>query len=171
MIVVAVTLAMVAVASIYTYSVTPQYQSTARLFVTTQSTDTASDLNQGGLFSAQRVTSYADLAKSRELASAVARDLDIDVAPADLSGKVSASVVPDTVNLEISVTDPSAARAQALTQAYAGGLVDLVRQLETPTGQKTSPIKASIVDSATLPTAPVSPQPVRNLALGVVLGL
>ncbi|GAW51810.1 MULTISPECIES: polysaccharide biosynthesis tyrosine autokinase [unclassified Nocardioides] len=169
--IVACTVVVVAAAAAVTFTTTPQYQSSARLFVTTSTTDTASDSYQGGLFSAQRVTSYADLVKSRELATTVADDLGLDISAGELAGKVSASVVPDTVNLEISVTDPSPSRAQALAQAYALGLVDLVRELETPSGEKTAPIKATIVDPATRPGTPVSPQPVRNLALGLILGL
>lgn len=165
------TIVVVGLAAIYTVTVTPQYKSTARLFVTTQSSDTGSDLNQGGQFSAQRVTSYADLVKSRELAETVVTSLNLDVPATEVSSQVSATVVPDTVNLEISVTDPSPRQAQALAQTYAESLVDLVRQLETPAGQTTAPIKATVVDSATLPTDPVSPQPIRNLALGLVLGL
>jgi capsular exopolysaccharide synthesis family protein len=171
--IVACTVVVVAAAAAFTFTATPQYQSTARLFITTQASDTASDSFQGGQFAAQRVTSYADLATSRELATTVAADLDLDIPAEELSDRVTASVVPETVNLEISVTDPSPARAQALTQAYADGLVDLVRQLETPGGRTTAqaPIKATVVDTATLPETPVSPQPVRNLALGLILGL
>ena len=171
LLIVTVTLLVVAAAAALTFTATAQYQSTARLFVTTQASDTVSDSYQGSLFSAQRVTSYADLVKSRELAQTVARELDLSVSPESLSGKVSASVVPETVNLEIAVTDPDPATAQALTQAYAQGLVDMVKKLETPDGQTRAPIKATIVDRATLPDVPVSPKPARNLALGLVLGL
>lgn len=166
-----VTLIVVGAAAAVTFTATPQYQSTARLFITTQASDTATESFQGGQFAAQRVASYADLASSRELAAAVARDLNLDVPPDDLSGRVSAEAVPETVNLDLSVTDPEPAQAQALTQAYAQGLVDLVRKLETPENKTQAPIKATIVDRATLPHSPVSPKPVRNLAFGLVLGL
>lgn len=169
--IVAITALVVAAAAALTFTATRQYQSTARLFVTTQQSDTASDSYQGSLFSAQRVTSYADLVKSRELAETVVRDLNLSESPETLSDQVTASVVPETVNLEISVTDPDPAMAQSLTQAYAQGLVDLVKKLETPEGQTRAPIKATIVDRATLPDTPVSPKPTRNLALGLVLGL
>src|SRR5437868_1695272 len=92
---------------------TKQYASTAQLFISTQQSDTASDVYQGGLFSAQRVTSYADLvAKSTDLASNVIDDLDLDESPSELITQVSAQVVPDTVNLEITITDPDPAMAQ-----------------------------------------------------------
>lgn len=170
--VLATTVVFMAGAAVATAAATPQYASTAQLFITTQQGDTAADAYQGGLFSAQRVTSYADLVeKSSDLASAVATELDLDESPAELRQQVSAAVVPDTVNLEITVTDPNAAVAQAKAQAYAVALVDLVRQLETPEGASSPPVKATIVDPADLTTAPVSPNPFRNIALGLVAGL
>lgn len=162
---------LVAVVAGFTLAATPQYQSVAQLFVTTQTSDTASDLNQGGLFSAQRVTSYADLVDGRELAKTVAYDLGLDLAPNELSAKVRASAVTDTVNLEITATDAEPLRAQAIAQAYAESLVDLVRQLETPPGKSRAPVKATIVDPADLPSDPVSPRPARNIGLGLVFGL
>ena len=60
-----VTLAAVGVAVLLTLSMTPQYKSTARLFISTQSDTT--DAYQGSLFSQQRVKSYADLLTGGEI--------------------------------------------------------------------------------------------------------
>ncbi len=148
---------------------TPQYSSSARLFVTTaQSSD--SSLLQGGQFSAQRVKSYANLIGSRELAQRVITDTGLKLTPETLAAQVSATAVVDTVNLDITVTDDDAHQAQLITQSYAEQLTDLVRELETPTGETQAPIKATIVDAASYSSAPVSPRPKRNIALGLVLG-
>ncbi|MFW6772749.1 polysaccharide biosynthesis tyrosine autokinase [Nocardioides sp. CPCC 205120] len=165
-----VALTTVAASAAYTFLVTPQYESTARLFVSTSQADT-SEAFTGAQFSAQRVTSYADLVRSRELAADVVDDLGLDAAPGDLVAAVSASVVPDTVNLEIRIVDEDPNEAQRLAQGYAEGMVDLVRELETPVGSTAAPIKATIVDPASFSSAPISPQPARNLALGLILGL
>lgn len=149
---------------------TPQYASTARLFVSTSQTGD-SQLLQGGQFSAQRVKSYADLISSRELAGRVISDLGLDLEPVELAEKVSSEVVIDTVNLRLTVTDPDAHEAQRIAQTYAEQLTDMVRELETQPGQADAPIKATIVDSASLSDAPVSPKPVRNIGIAVVLGL
>lgn len=151
---------------------TPQYEAKARLFVTIQQGSSASDVYQGGLFSVQRVASYADLAEtSADLAEVVIRSLELTGSTRELLDQVSARVVRDTVNLEVSVTDPDPLRAQLKTQAYAEALVDMIRQLETPTDGSGSPVRAAIVDPATMPTEPVSPNPVQNLSLGLVVGL
>ena len=160
----------VAVAALVTTQATPQYESRTRLFVSTAQSDTA-DAYQGGLFSAQRVTSYADLVSGRELSSRVIARLGLEIEPEDLAGKISATVVPETVIMQIAVTDPSPQRAQRLTQAVAQELTEFVAEIETAPGKRRAPIKATIVDSASLPDSPVSPQPLRNISLAALLGL
>ena len=168
--IVLVTAALTALAGLATALQSPQYASTARLFVSTSQTDEG-QLLQGGQFSAQRVKSYADLITSRELARRVIADTGIETTPAALVRQVSGEAVLDTVNLDLTVTDPDARRAQLLAQSYAEQLTDLVRELETPAGQTQAPIKATIVDAASYSTDPVAPRPRRNLVLGLALGL
>jgi receptor protein-tyrosine kinase len=163
-------LVVVAIAAIVTFRTTPEYQSSSRLFVSTTEQST-SDAYQGGLFSIQRVSSYADLVNGQELAKRVIDDLKLNMEPAELSKEISATVVPDTVILEISATDPDPRRAQTICRTVAQELSEFVSDLETPPGQTNAPIKASIVDSANLPETPISPQPLRNLGLALVLGL
>jgi capsular exopolysaccharide synthesis family protein len=162
--------AAVAIAAAVTFQTTPQYSSSARLFVSTSQSDSA-EAYQGSLFSAQRVTSYADLASGQELSRRVIDRVGLALEPDELSKKISASVVPDTVILEISVTDPGPRQARRLAQAVAQELTAFVSELETPMGETTAPIKATIVDPASLPKAPEFPQPLRNLGLAAVLGL
>ncbi len=153
-----------------TLAQTKQYSSSARLFVTTTS-DIDTSIYQGGQFSQQRVQSYADLVSSRELASQVVKELGLSLTSDELAREVSARATLNTVNLTITATDPSPHTAQSIAQQYAQDLTDLIRQLETPPGQTAAPIKATIVDSASLPTSPSSPKPVRNTGLGLILGL
>jgi capsular exopolysaccharide synthesis family protein len=157
-------------AAFLTWTTTPQYASSAQLFVSTTPSDTA-DAYQGGLFATQRVTSYADLVATRQLAETVADNLGDDADAEELRQAVSAGVVPETVSLEITATDPDQFRARDIAQAYAEALSDLVAELETPRGQGNALITASIVDNAEVSSSPISPDPVRNLGLGLVLGL
>lgn len=159
----------VAAAAFTTLRATPQYASTARLFVSTQNNVT--DPYSGGLFSEQRVASYADLITGQNLAQRVVHRLGLDEDPSALAGQITSSVAPDTVILVVTVTDPSPARAQRLAQAVAREFTNFVADLETTPGHKNPPIKATIVDSAQLPGGPISPRPVRNVALALMLGL
>lgn len=161
---------LLAVAVVITIQATPQYSSSARLFVSTVQTDTT-DAYEGSLFSAARVASYADLVTGEELSRRVIDELGIDMSPSELSGKIEATVVPETVIMDITVTDPNPEQAQLLAQTVAEELAVFVAELETPPTRSVAPIKATVVDPASVPGDPVSPQPGRNLGLAVVLGL
>ncbi len=73
--------------------------------------------------------------------------------------------------LKITVTDANARQAQRINQAVVKELKDFVTELETPPGKSTPLLKGTLVDTPRLPTSPVSPNPVRNLGLALVLGL
>ena len=162
--------ATLAAAAVLTFTSTPQYASSTRLFVSTSESDSSAAYT-GNLFATQRVASYADLVGSRQVAEQVSDDLGGNLDPDVLTDRVTATVVPETVILEITATDADPAMAQAIAQAYAEQLIVLVDELETPKGKQDASIKATIVDNAQESSAPVSPQPARNLALAAVLGL
>lgn len=164
------TMVTIALAAILTWRATPQYASSARLFVSTASADDSQAL-QGGAYSLQRVKSYADLLTGQEIARRVVDTLDLDESPSALSTQISASSKIDTVILTITVTDPSRERAKLLVDAVAEEFVGYVAELETPPGKDEATSKATVVDPGTLPGSPISPNPTRNLGLGAVLGL
>jgi capsular exopolysaccharide synthesis family protein len=168
--VVSTLLLVMAAAALITWRTTPQYQSSTQLFIST-SASSSTEAYQGNLFSSQRLASYADLATGTELATRVASATGSSLAPSELADKVTAQASPETVLLNISVTDPDPVVAQQLTQAYGEELVALVAELETPPGRAKPVLKGTIVDAASLPGGPISPNPVRNLGLALVLGL
>src|SRR6188768_3200671 len=116
-------LAVVALASIITLNMTPQYESRARLFVSTAD-QSATEAFQGGTFAIQRVSSYADLVKGQELSGRVIDELGLKITPAALSAKISATVVPETVILEVTATDANPRKAQRISQAAAVALTE-----------------------------------------------
>jgi capsular exopolysaccharide synthesis family protein len=161
----------VGAAAFLTWQATPQYASTARLFIATSQSDVSSAYT-GGLFATQRVTSYADIVpKSAHLAEDVAALLGDGSDPDALRRQISAEVVPETVNLELTAVDPDPRRARDIAQAYAQAVSDLVPTLEPASDTGEQIIVARVVDNAQVSTTPVSPRPVRNIGLGFVLGL
>ena len=80
----------VAASAIVTMRMTPLYDSTARLFVTTPQTE-GSDAYQGGLFSEQRVLSYADLITGEQIAQRVIDRLDLDANAGELSEQLTST--------------------------------------------------------------------------------
>ena len=164
------TLVAIGAGTLFTLRATPEYSSSARLFISTSQSDNAQAF-QGGAYSLQRVKSYADLLTGEEISRRVAEKLKLSQSPRSLAEQITAAAKLDTVVLSISVVDPDPDRAKLLTQTVAEEFVDYIKELETPPGKTTAPVKATIVDRATEPGGPVSPNPVRNLALATILGL
>lgn len=159
-----------AVASFFTWQSAPVYASSAQLFVSTTSSDT-SDAPAGGAFAQQRVESYVGFVKGRSLAETVASNLGGGIEPDELRGSVTAVVVPETVNLEVTARYSDAVVARNIAQAYAQALKERISDVETPEGGGDAPIRATITDPAQVEETPVSPDIPRNIGLGIILGL
>lgn len=119
----------VAAAAIGTMRMTPQYDSTARLFVSTPQTDSA-DAYTGGLFSQERVLSYADLITGEQISQQVVDRLSLDIGANDLSEQLTSSVATETVILEVTATDTDPQRAQRIAAAAADEFTTMVPELE-----------------------------------------
>lgn len=170
------------IAGALTFSATPQYQASSRLFISTTQNSTT-QAYQTDLFAQQRITSYASLVTTRKLAEKVSKELGGTPDAATLQREIRATAIPDAVLLQITATDPDPAQARAISKAYTERLATLITKLETPEVTTPPPgttappasalpiVKPSIVDEAGLPTRPVSPRPPLNLTLGLVLGL
>jgi succinoglycan biosynthesis transport protein ExoP len=153
--------------------VTPKtYQSTTQLFVTTAGNPSnPTDPYNADLFSQQRIVSYVQILTGKELAQIVVDQLELDESAEELADKVTATPLPDTVVLEVTVTDSSPERAQAIAVGVGRAFTDYVTALETPAGVTASNVKVSTIQAADLVTDPATPNVARNLALGAVLGL
>ncbi len=127
---------------------TPEYASTARLFVTTQSGTSVGDAYQNNLFSQERVVSYAGLATSEQVAARAVDQLRLPISADELRSKITATPLPKTVLLDITVHDPDPAKAQAYANAVADQLVGLASELETSRRGGTPAAGAVLVDDA-----------------------
>lgn len=161
----------VASAALYSFLASPKYTAETRLFVTTTDTSTTAAAFQGSQFTQQRVTSYAQLLDGVDLARRVVAQLGLQESPGDLVGEISAQAVPDTVLLDVSVTDPNPRRAMDIASAVGTQFGLLVNQLETPATGGGPLVKVTVVQQPQLPTAPSSPHTTRNVILGLVVGL
>ena len=158
----------IAGAGAHVYLATPQYATSSTFFISTPGlSEDVSQAYQGSLLSEQKIKSYTQLATDRRLREQVSEKLGSPVA----AGTISASARPDTVLLTITVTDPSPQRAQRIAELASAGFVELVAEVEKPIGAGVPAVAAKEVQSAQLPVNPVSPRPVRDAALGTILGL
>ncbi|WP_270886337.1 polysaccharide biosynthesis tyrosine autokinase [Pedococcus sp. 5OH_020] len=147
------------------------YQADASGFVSAGSSSNPGEASVGDALAKSRAASYVDLAKSRATASAVIDELGLTMAPASLIGSVSVSQPPDTVLIKISARAGSPRAAQRLADAWVQALERQVAQVENPGGTAGQALRVVPIESAALPSAPVSPNLVRNLGLGLVAGL
>jgi capsular exopolysaccharide synthesis family protein len=147
------------------------YTSSTQFFVSTADSANSSMLAQGGTFTQQRVKSYSQLLKTpRGLDPVIAKSGVSDTA-GSLAGRITATTPPDTVLIDVSVTDPDATKARDLAKAISEEFPAVVADLERVSADADSPVKVTVVRQPTVAGFPVSPRPSRNLALGLVLGL
>ena len=167
------TLLAVAASLLATLAATPIYQASAQLFVSTSTgvDSNVSGLNQGGQFAQQRVKSYADIVNSPAVTEAVIEELGLGISPRRLAGTIEATAPLDTVLINVDVTNADPRQAQRIANSVAEQFTTVASDLETPTGQQSSPVKVSVVRTADLPQGPVSPRTKLNIALGLLVGL
>lgn len=156
-----------------TFSMTPMYQATSQIFVSTPASSLdISALATGSSFSQQRVKSYAQIINGPATLQPVIDFLELDETAFSLSKRVTASAPLDTVLITLKVSDESAIMAAKIANAVARQFSITVSSLEiSQSGTGTSPVKVSTVKDAVTPTSPSSPKKALNLALGVLLGL
>lgn len=153
------------------FMTTPQYQSTARLFVTTQSGTSVGDAYQNNLFSQERVVSYAGLATSEQVSARAVDQLKMPITADELRSKITATPVPKTVLLDITVSDTDPAKAQTYANAVSDQLVQLVSELETSRRGGTPAAGAILLDDANYPTSVGGLSLLTRVALGAAGGL
>jgi len=161
-------------AGIFSLMSTPMYQASTSLYVSvrSQSEGGVSELTQGGTYARQAVLSYVDVVESAIVLEPVITDLGLDMTVDELAGMVSAESPTNTVLINIDVTGPDPEQTAAIANSVGQNFSDaVVGVLEKPTGETASPVQISTIQAATAPSAPVSPNTTRNVALGLMLGL
>ena len=156
----------VGIAGVYTFFVIPEEYSADVLLYIWQ--DKTTD-NQGSVSSSdlalfsQLVNDYQVLAKSRLVTSQVAEELGLASA-GGLGGKIAVGTKSNTRLLTITVhdVDPvfAATLANKVAEVFAQVVVD-----------KMGAGNVNIIDQATTPSAPSSPNKPRNLTLGLIVGI
>ncbi|ONH60217.1 protein tyrosine kinase [Frankia sp. CcI49] len=131
----------------------------------------AASAYQGGLLSQQRVKSYANLVASERVASDVIARLHLAESPADLRARIEAQAVPDTVLLRAVVRDADPQRAKLIADSVGEAFSAAVERIERPSEDEPPSVHVRVWERAKAPTAPISPQPVRNVVIGLLLGV
>ncbi len=150
---------------------TPLYQASTRLFVSTTAGGSVDAVYQGNLFSQQRVISYTHLLMGETLAQRTIAKLGLNMKPKELAERVEASAKSDTVLINVAVRDESPTRARDIADALSDEFVAMVRELETPQDGTIPDARIVVEQRAAIPETPVSPKPIRNFSIGLAFGL
>ncbi|NYF15542.1 capsular exopolysaccharide synthesis family protein [Microbacterium sp. AK009] len=171
LIIVVATLLGIGVAATYSLTRTPQYETQSTVFVSSQSGTSIQELQQGNVFTQDRVTTYSNLVSTPIVMNPVIAELDLGITAAQLDAKVEASSALNTTLITITVTDPDPILAADIANALAASLTAAVEEIETPNDSDVSPVRLTRVKDALPPLAPSSPNVPLNLALGALVGL
>ena len=167
----AVTLLAFLGALVWSLTSTPTYRATGRVYFAPAYANSTADLVQGSNYTQAQVASFAELVDTPAVLLPVIGDLELDLGPAQLAQQVEAAAPVDTVLIEVSVTDRSAARSAVLANAVMDSLSDVVESLAPANEQGAPSLGATTVAGAETPPDPVSPDVPLALAVGLFGGL
>ena len=142
----------------------PQYQSSAMMIVNTRQ-DVNANVTSDQINSATKlVETYSIIVKSDTVLSRVIDDLGLNLNYGELKGKVTVKSVNSTQVMEISVEDADPAAAQIICQKITQVCPDLIKDAVEAGSVK-------LISAASTPAQPVSPNTLKNTAVGAMLGL
>ncbi|MDQ1536846.1 MAG: tyrosine-protein kinase, partial [Actinomycetota bacterium] len=154
-----------------TLTATPTYQAKSQVFVSASTGGSTSDLLQGSNFTQNRVKSYTDMVTSPRVLDPVIKKLRLTTTSDRLAKSITSDSPLDTVLINVTVSNPNPKMASDIANATANSLGTEVTALEKPSGRQSSPVHISSIRTATVPTAPSTPNKKLNLGLGLLVGL
>lgn len=145
------------------YVMDPVYSASTTLWVIKEG---SGQINYNDLLLNRNLTkTYAEVAKSRAvMADAIKRlGLEGKVTTALVQGKLTVTPVRDTEILSFTIQDENPAMAAKWADAVAEAFKEQIK-----TYMKVENVV--VVDAATVPTSPIKPRPLMNVAIAIVLG-
>ena len=152
------------------WAATPLYSSPTQFFVDATDRADIDAAHQGDLYAQERSSSYAAVLRSEQLAGRVVDELGLDLTASQVARKITAIAEPNTVVIDVTVTDSSPARARDIAAALGRQFTLWVSDAESSVGSVTSRAQVTTVLTPELPTRPVSPDVGLALGLGGALG-
>ena len=157
-------------ALIVNLNTTPLYAARVTFFFSTPLAST-SDLFPASMFNTNRLTTYAKLLTSDEVATPLAGTPGIDLTVQQVRSAIFAETVADTVMMDVTVEDSDRNRALLLLTRLTERFENAVETLERPSAQEPSLVRVTVVSGPALIDGPVAPNPMNNFALAIVAGL
>ncbi|ABS03306.1 receptor protein-tyrosine kinase [Kineococcus radiotolerans] len=150
------------------------YASSTELFVGSVlngQNETGGGANSASQFVLSRMSTYAQLVDSPDIAASVEDRTGLGLTSAQFADSVSATVPPGTVLLRVTAQARTPERAQDLAGATADALATTIEALEQNTSGGGKIVDATVTSPATAPNRPASPDVPTGLGIGLAAGL
>lgn len=158
------------VGAYFAISTPSQYRATSSVYVTAQRASSSQEVFAGNEFSVAAVQSFIQLATMPAVLKPAIDELGLHESPARFAKSVSATSQSDTVIIDITATDGSAARSAAVSRAVADSLVREASAL-APRADGRPALSLTVVSAAETPAVPFAPSRPLFVVIGLVLGL
>ncbi len=149
------------------YAITPQYEARVLMYVNSTNISlggTKLSISQGDLMAAQSlIDTYTVIMKTRTTLNEVIEEAELKYSYETLVNKISAASVNSTEVFQINVLDPDPATAALIANTIARVLPDKIASIVEGSSTR-------IVDTAVVPARAASPNIVKNVVIGVLLG-
>ncbi len=140
-------------------------------------TDNVSSLLAGDTLAKARAKTYKSLAESRLVADNVSASAGLNMKGDALLGAITVTVPRDTAEVRIKAESPDPTTAKQIADAWIVELSKQVREREVAAAAVgeaatavTPPLSLVLLDPATVPTAPVSPNSLSMAIFGTFVG-
>lgn len=145
--------------------VTPMYTSVTKMYVlakdgnSTTSSSNYSELTAGSMLTKD----YMELVKSRPILEKTISVLNLKMQPAELANMISVSTPTDTRIMTVSVESANPKQAKEIADAVREAVGVQIKEIMSVDSVNT-------VEEGNLPTSPSSPNTMKNMMLGGILG-
>lgn len=141
--------------------VTPQYTATSMIYILGRTTSISSiaELQVSSALTAD----FTIMAKSREVINGVIKEMDLNMTYDQLKNSVNITNPSDSHILQIEVTNPDPKLAKDISNTMANAVAENIASVMATD-------KPSIAEKAVTPGAPSSPNLMKNIAMGGIVG-
>ncbi|EGC82957.1 YveK family protein [Anaerococcus prevotii] len=151
------------------FVVTPSYNANATMIISSSSkNEDQQDLADIDFYQIQAnkalISTYSEIVKSKGIADQVIKNLSLNMGYEEFSKKVSIEPVKDTQIISVNVVDSVPTRAMDIANETAN-------IFKSSIGDIMKVDNVQILDGATIPVEPVSPNVSKNTVVGAIIGL
>ncbi|WHX26159.1 Wzz/FepE/Etk N-terminal domain-containing protein [Virgibacillus halodenitrificans] len=167
MLIIALMLGAAIIAAAISYFVlTPTYQNSSQFLVTQSQEDPNTQYNSNDIrTNIELINTYNVIIKSPRILDEVAKELNLNLTPEQLSGKIEVSSAEQSQVVTVTATDP----APELATAIANTTVEVFQE-KIPDLMNVDNVSILSQAQLTADPSPVAPNPMLNIAIALVLG-